>query len=56
MTTHGLYVMAAYGISTLALAALVVWVLLDHRARRRDLAELEAAGMRRRSDSGSIGS
>ena len=54
MTTHGLYVMAAYGISTLALTALVVWVLLDHRARRRDLAELEAAGMRRRSDSRSM--
>ncbi len=50
MSTHALYVTAAYSITALALAGLIVWVLLDQRARRRELAELEAAGIRRRSD------
>ena len=50
MTAHALYVTAAYGISALAIAALVGWALLDQRARRREMAELEASGVRRRSD------
>lgn len=50
MTAHGLYVTAAYGISALALAGLIGWILLDQRARRREMAELEASGIRRRSD------
>ncbi|MFI0845809.1 heme exporter protein CcmD [Mesorhizobium sp. IMUNJ 23232] len=50
MTAHALYVTAAYAASAVALAALVGWILLDGRARRRELAELEASGVRRRSD------
>jgi len=50
MTAHALYVTAAYGISALAIAGLIAWVLVDSRARRRELAELEASGQRRRSD------
>jgi heme exporter protein D len=50
MTAHALYVTAAYGVSALAIAGLIAWALLDSRARRRDLAELEAGGVRRRSD------
>lgn len=50
MTAHGLYVTAAYGISALALAGLIGWILLDQRERRREMAELEASGIRRRSD------
>lgn len=50
MTTHGLYVSAAYLISALVLAGLVVWILADQRSRRREMAELEASGARRRSD------
>jgi heme exporter protein D len=50
MTAHALYVAAAYGVSALAIAALIAWVLLDSRARRREMAELEASGLRRRSD------
>ncbi|PWJ74829.1 heme exporter protein D [Pseudaminobacter salicylatoxidans] len=50
MTVHALYVLAAYSVSALVLAALVGWILLDQRARRRELAELEASGARRRSD------
>ncbi len=50
MSAHALYVTAAYTITVLALAGLIGWILLDQRARKRDLAELEAAGVRRRSD------
>ncbi len=49
VTTHDLYVAAAYGITVLVLGCLIGWILLDQRARRRELAELEAAGVRRRS-------
>lgn len=50
MSAHALYVTAAYGITAVALAGLIGWILLDRRARGRELAELEAAGIRRRSD------
>jgi heme exporter protein D len=50
MTAHALYVSAAYGVSALTIAGLIAWILLDRRARQRELAELEAAGLRRRSD------
>ncbi|RUM96239.1 heme exporter protein CcmD [Pseudaminobacter arsenicus] len=54
MTAHALYVSAAYAISALVLAGLVIWILADQRGRRREMAELEASGARRRSDRGSI--
>ncbi len=50
MTVHTLFVIAAYAISAFGLTGLIGWILLDQRDRRRDLAELDAAGMRRRSD------
>ena len=50
MSAHALYVTAAYGISALAIIGLVAWILADQRARRREMAELEASGARRRSD------
>ncbi len=50
MTTHDLYVAAAYGIAIVVLGILIGWILLDQHLRRRELAELEAAGIRRRSD------
>lgn len=50
MTAHALYVAAAYAISGVALTGLVAWIILDQRARRRELADLEASGTRRRSD------
>ena len=50
MSAHALYVTAAYGITAIVLAGLIGWILLDQRARKRELAELEAAGVRRRSD------
>ena len=52
MSAHALYVLAAYAASGIAILGLVAWILLDQRARRRELAELEKAGVRRRSDRG----
>ena len=52
MSAHALYVAAAYGVSILVIAGLIGWVLLDQVARKRELAELEAAGVRRRSEKG----
>jgi heme exporter protein D len=50
MSTHALYVTAAYAITAVAIVGLIGWVLMDQRARKRELAALEAAGIRRRSD------
>ena len=50
MSAHALYVMAAYGISALVIAALAGWILIDQRNRKRELSRLEAAGIRRRPD------
>ncbi|TIS38079.1 MAG: heme exporter protein CcmD, partial [Mesorhizobium sp.] len=49
MSAHALYVAAAYAISAIVLVGLIGWILLDQRARKRELAALDAAGVRRRS-------
>lgn len=46
---HALFVAAAYGISAVAIVALLAWMLIDQRLRRREIAELERRGIRRRS-------
>ncbi len=48
--SHFSFVAIAYGVSALTILALVGWIMLDQRARRAELAELEASGIRRRSD------
>jgi len=48
--THDAYVLAAYGVSAVTLLLLVAALMIDQRGRRRDLAALEAAGVRRRSE------
>ncbi|RTM08079.1 MAG: heme exporter protein CcmD [Hyphomicrobiales bacterium] len=50
MSVHAVFVTAAYAITVVVLAGLIGWILLDQRARKRELAALEAAGVRRRSD------
>ena len=50
MSTHALYVTAAYAITAVVLIGLIGWILIDQRDRKRELAELEASGVRRRSD------
>jgi heme exporter protein D len=52
MSAHAVYVASAYGISALVVAAMVAWVLVDQRGRKRELAVLEASGIRRRSEAG----
>lgn len=50
MSVHALYVTAAYAMTAIVLAGLIGWLLIDRNGRRRELAELEASGVRRRSD------
>ncbi|MGL4490646.1 MAG: heme exporter protein CcmD [Rhizobiaceae bacterium] len=45
------FVLSAYGISAFVLLALIVWIVASRRAVQRDLAALETAGIKRRSDS-----
>ncbi|MDO9416572.1 heme exporter protein CcmD [Pararhizobium sp.] len=47
--THTDYVFACYAATVLVVAIMTGWIFLDSRARRRELQELEAAGIRRRS-------
>ncbi|MGI2034810.1 heme exporter protein CcmD [Rhizobium panacihumi] len=47
--THTFYIAMSYGIAALISLCLIAWVWLDGRARSRELAELEASGVRRRS-------
>lgn len=46
---HWGFILGAYGLALLVFAVLLAWVIADHRAQRRILADLEARGVRRRS-------
>ena len=46
---HAAYIIAAYGITFGVIAALIAWVVADHRRQRRILADLERRGVTRRS-------
>ena len=53
MTTlgpHAAFIIAAYAAALAVVAMLIGWVLADHAAQRRLLADLEARGLTRRSD------
>ena len=47
--SHAFYVAVSYIAAFAVTFGLVVWVWLDHRARHREIEQLEAAGIRRRS-------
>lgn len=47
--SHLAFVSIAYGVTALTILVLIAWVLFEQRARRSELAELEARGVRRRS-------
>jgi len=47
---HAAFIVAAYAAAVIVLGGVIAWVLLDYRAQRRKLADLEARGMTRRSD------
>jgi heme exporter protein D len=44
------FVWSAYGLTAVVIGALIIWVIADARRRARALAELDARGVRRRSD------
>jgi heme exporter protein D len=47
---HAAFIWSAYGVTVLALAGLIAWLVADGRAQERRLAGLAARGVRRRSD------
>ncbi len=47
--SHTFYISASYAVAAIVTLCLIFWVWLDGRARKRELAELEASGIRRRS-------
>ena len=46
---HAGFIVAAYAVACLVVAGLIVWIVSDHRAQTRHLAELEQSGASRRS-------
>ena len=52
MGPHAPFILAAYAVTALVLAGLVLRAILDHRAQARALAELESRGAGRRSRRG----
>jgi heme exporter protein D len=46
---HAGFIWAAYGVVAVVLAALVTWLVLDGRRQQQLIDELEARGIRRRS-------
>ena len=46
---HAIFILAAYGVTFVAVAALAFAIVADDRKQRRLLAELERRGIRRRS-------
>lgn len=50
MTDHDGFVFASYAVSLLVIGALIFWIALTQRARKAELAALEQAGVKRRSD------
>lgn len=47
--THPFYVYGSYGFATVMIVGIIAWTWIDGRLRRREMAALEAAGIRRRS-------
>ena len=50
---HAAFVWVAYGAAAVVLVVLAVWLVLDGRRQQRLIDELEARGVRRRSERGS---
>ncbi|MGH6735231.1 MAG: heme exporter protein CcmD [Methyloceanibacter sp.] len=46
---HAVFIVAAYGVTFVALGALTLATIMDDREQRRMLSELERKGIRRRS-------
>jgi heme exporter protein D len=48
--SHMTFIVLAYAAAAIVIGALIVWIMLDHRALRRTLADFEQRGVTRRSD------
>ena len=46
---HAAFIVSAYALAALIIAALIAWVCIDHRTQQRQLEALEARGANRRS-------
>jgi len=46
---HAIFIVAAYGAAAVIVTSLIAWVVLDFRAQKRMLGDLEAHGVTRRS-------
>jgi len=46
---HATFIVAAYAVAMAVVLTLIVWVVVDYRAQRRLLAELEHRGISRKS-------
>jgi len=49
---HAAFIVSAYAVTILIVAAMIAWIFIDHRRQMRTLSELEARGVTRRSDRG----
>ncbi len=49
MNTHLGFVIIAYGVTAVALVIAICWIMIDQRVLKRELQQLEAQGLRRRS-------
>jgi heme exporter protein D len=49
--SHAFYIGMSYGLTSLIVSILIAWIWVDGRGRKRELAELEASGIRRRARS-----
>jgi heme exporter protein D len=47
---HAAFIVGAYSVAILIVAALIAWVLIDQRRQRQLLSDLEARGIMRRSE------
>ena len=52
---HTAFIVSAYAVAIAIIAAMIAWVLIDHRRQARILADLEAEGVTRRSERPSEG-
>jgi heme exporter protein D len=52
---HAAFIVGAYTVAILIVAAMIAWIFLDHRRQMRILSDLEARGVTRRSDRTSVG-
>ena len=48
---HASFIIAAYAMAALVVIGLIAWVIADYAAQRRLLADLDARGVTRRSES-----